>query len=113
MWGQLALNYARGLQHGDGRGLGKYCLDKGGGDPAKAAKVMAQEIDDFWKHGPSLQYDFHLNKTMVDWDIKQFLTNHVGVTSWDDLDEASKTACFRDYPKKSLPDWDDIYQETW
>ena len=114
VWGRLALNYARGLQQpGNGRGLAGYLLDKGRGDPEKATKIMAKEIDDFWKHGPSLQYNFHLNKTMVDWDIKQFLTNHVGVTSWDDLDEASKTACFKDYPKKSLPDWDDIRQESW
>ena len=113
MWGEMALNYARGLSTGDSRGLGKYCLAKGGGDPAKAAKVMAKEIDDYWKHGPSVQYDVHLNKTMVDWDIKQFLTRHVGITSWDDLDENSKTACYRDYPKKSLPDWDDIFEESW
>ena len=51
--------------------------------------------------------------TMVDWDIKRFLTEHVGVTSWDDLDEGSKTTCYRDYPKKSLPDWDDIFEESW
>jgi len=50
---------------------------------------------------------------MVDWDIKQFLTNFVGVTSWDDLCEDDKRKCFRDYPKKSLPDWDEIVQESW
>ena len=113
VWGRLALTYVRNLPQGDTSRLGKFCLAKGGGDLKKAAEVMAEEIDNFWKHGYSLQYNFHLNKTMVDWDIKQFLINHVDVTSWDDLDEASKTACFRDYPKKSLPEWNDIVQESW
>ena len=112
MWGKLALDYVRNLPHGDTGGLGQFCLKKGGGDPTKAAKVMAEDIDNFWRHGYTLQYDFHLNKTMVYWDIKQFLINHVGVTSWDDLDEASKTACFKDYPKKSLPEWKDIFEES-
>ena len=110
--GQLALNYARNLPQGDDRGLGKFCLDKGGRDPAKAAKFVTEEINNFWNHGYSLQYDTHLNRTMVDWDIKEFLTNHVGVASWDDLDEASKTACFKDYPKISLPEWNEIVQES-
>ena len=113
MTGMLALNYVRNLPQGDAGGLGKFCLDKGGGDPGNAAKIMTDEIHNFWKDGYFLQYDTHLNKTMVDWDIKEFLINHVGVTSWDDLDEASKRACFKDYPKKSLPEWNEIVQETW
>ena len=55
MWGKLALNYAFNSTYDVTRGLGKFCLNKGGGDPAKAAKVMAQEIDNYWKHGHSLQ----------------------------------------------------------
>ena len=53
------------------------------------------------------------NRFMVDYDIKQFFVNFVGATSWDDLDETDRKSCFRDYPKKSLPDWDEIEQESW
>ena len=112
MTGRLALNYVRNLPKGVNGGLETFCLNKGGGDPGKAAKIMTEEIGNFWKHGYSLQYDTHLNKTMVDWDIKEFLINHVGAASWDDLDEASKSACFKDYPKKSLPEWNEIVEES-
>ncbi len=67
----------------------------------------------FFKDGYSLQYDVPLKRFMVNWDIKEFLTNFVGVTSWDDLSEDDKRKCFRDYPKKSLPNWDEIVQESW
>ncbi len=50
---------------------------------------------------------------MVDWDIKQFLLNYFGVTSWDDLRKDDKKTCYRDYPKKSLPDWDEIVQQNY
>ena len=74
---------------------------------------MTTEIDDHFKDGYSLQYDVTLNRFMVDWDIKEFLTKFVGATSWDDLSEYDKRKCYRDYPKKSLHDWYKIVQESW
>jgi hypothetical protein len=50
---------------------------------------------------------------MVNWDIKEFFTKFVGITSWDDLSEDDKRKCYRDYPKKYLPDWDEIVWESW
>ncbi len=74
---------------------------------------MTKEINEYYKDGYSLQYDVPLNKLMVNWDIKDFLTEFVGITYWDDLVEANKKICFRDYPKKSLPDFNEIVQESW
>ena len=50
---------------------------------------------------------------MIDFNIKEFLNNHVGINSWDDLDEDGRKACFREYPQKSLPDWDLMLQEAY
>ena len=111
--GKAALNYTVSLPTGATGGLGKFCLNKGKGDADKAAKIMTMEINDHFKDGYSLQYDVPLNRFMVDWDIKEFLTKFVGATSWDDLSEDDKRKCYRDYPKKSLPDWDEIVQESW
>ena len=111
--GKAALNYALSLPTGAQSGLGKFCLNKGKGDAAKAAKIMTQEIVEHFQDGYSLQYDVPLNRFMVDYDIKEFLTKFVGVNSWDDLSEDDKKKCFRDYPKKSLPDWDEIAHEAW
>ena len=87
-------------------------LNKGKGDAAKSTKIMTQEIVEHFQDGYSLQYDVPLNRFMVDWDIKEFLTTYVGITSWDDLSEDDKKKCYRDYPKKSLPDWDEIVQKS-
>ena len=110
--GKTALNYVCGLPKGSTGGLGKFSLNKDGGDKDKALKIMTTEIDAHFKDGFSLQYDVPLNRFMADWDIKQFLTDYVGVTSWDDLWEDDKKKCFKHYPKKSLPDWDEIIQES-
>ena len=47
VWGWLALTYVHNLPQEDTSGLGQFCLDKGGGDPTKAAEVMAEEFDNF------------------------------------------------------------------
>ncbi len=111
--GLMALKYVCNLSQGDNGGLGKFCLHKGNGDPEKAAKVMTEEMDSHYKDGFSFQFDTPLNKYMVDFDIKKFLADHVAITEWDDMDEATKVFCFKDYPKKSLPHWDCIVQESW
>ena len=118
---RLALDYCQDLPQGRKGGLGGYCLKKGTtkqGTPQevvsedKAADVMTKELDDHFKDGYTLNYGVPLNKFMVDWDIKEFLRTHAGINSWDDLAEKDKRKCYRDYPKKSLPDWDEIEQET-
>ena len=110
---KAALNYALGLPQGATARIGKFCLNKAGGDAEKAAKIMTTKINAHFEDCYSLQYDIPLNRFIVDWDINQFLTNFVGVTSWDDLSEDDKKKCFRDYPKKSLPDSDEIAHEAW
>ena len=115
--GELALDYTESLLDPESprtTGLYGWLLShKGSGDRARAAKVMTTEINDHFKGGPAYRYDVSLDKFMVDWDIKQFLTDHVGCNSWDDLDQSSRIACFRDYPKRKLPEWDDIMEESY
>ena len=74
---------------------------------------MTEELDDHFKGGYTLNQDVPLNKFMVDWGIKEFVKTYVGVNSWDDLAEEDKRKCYRDYPKKNLPDQDEIAQESY
>ena len=120
--GRLVLDYCQDLRQGQKGGLGNYCLKKGTTkkgtskeevSESKAAEVMTEEIHDHFKDGYTVNYDVPLNKFMVDWDIKEFLSTYIGVNSWDDLSEGDKRKCYRDYPKKSLPDWDEITQESY
>ena len=50
---------------------------------------------------------------MVDFDIKKSLVDYLGTTSWDALSEEDKKKCYKDYPKRSLPDWDTIERESY
>ena len=119
--GRLASDYCQDLPQGRKGGLGGHCLKKGTtkqGTPQevvsedKAADVMMKELDDHFKDGCTFTHDVSLNKLMADWETKEFFRTHVGINSWDDLAEEDKRKCYRDYPKKSLPDWDEIEQET-
>ena len=118
----LVLKYCMGRPQGKTSELGAFCLKKGTTHKGtskqvvseeKTADVMTQELHDHYRDGYTLQYDVPLNKFMVDYDIKEFITNYVGGNSWDDLSQEDKRKCYRDYPKKSLPDWDAIEQETY
>ena len=120
--GRLVLDYCCDLPQGKKGGLGGYCLNKGTTKKGtsqevvsyeKTAHIMTEELADHFKDGYSLQYDVLLNKFMVDFDIKEFVKSYVGANSWDDLSEEDKRKCYKDYPKKSLPDWDEIDQESY
>ena len=89
------------------------CQGEGGRDPLLAARVMTKEIDKHFSGGPAFHYDVSLDKYMVEWDIKQFLNNHVGITSQDNLNKDGRKACFRDYPKRKLPEWELIMPENY
>ena len=116
------MDYTQDLPQGRKGGLGRYCLNKGTTkkdtlqevvSEAKAAEVMTEELHDHFRDGHTLNYDVSLNKFMVDWDTKEFVKTYVGVNSLDDLAEEGKRKCYRGCPKKSLPDWDEIAQESY
>ena len=114
--GELALAYAESLSDNSQvtKGLYNWCVNaKGKGDPSVAARVMTKEIDDHFSGGPSFHYDVSLDKFMVEWDIKQFLNDRVGINSWEELNEVDRKVCFRNYPKRELPEWATIMPENY
>ena len=109
--GTNALKHIRDLPQGDSSGLGKFCLGRAKDDVAKAAKIVTDDMEAHCSNRHSLQCDVPLNRFMVNHDIEEFLANCLGIVSWEDLSEDDKRKCFKDCPKKSLPDWDEIVQE--
>ena len=107
------LKYTEQLPKGDGGGLHGFCLRKGGGNPKEAAKVMTAEIHDHFKDGPNYVWGTSLDRFLVDWDIREFLTEHIGIESWADLDDKGKKICYKNYPRRSLPEWNSIVQESY
>ena len=108
-----ALKFIRDLPTGDTGGIGRWALNRANGDVEKAAQLITDDMEDYYGGGHSFQYDVPLNRYMVDYDIKKFLVTYLGTTSWDDLGEEDKKKCFKDYPRKSLPDWDTIERESY
>jgi hypothetical protein len=111
--GKLCLDYLFRQSAGRQGGLGKWALDKFGPKEDAVEKVMSQQIGDYVAGGYSCHYDVPLNRLMVDYDIKKFLATYAGVGSWSDLSEEMKRACYRDYPRMSLPVWDEIVEEPY
>ena len=48
-------------------------------------KVLSQQIGDFVKGKYICHYNVHLNRLMVDFDIKKFLVTYAGVEKWNNL----------------------------
>ena len=114
--GKTTLTYAESLlKPGQPKTKGLYgwlVKNVGEGNPDTAVANLTKNIHNHFKDGPVFQYDTHLDKFFVDHDIKKFLEEHVGVTSWDDLSESGRKACFKDYPRRDLPEWENIREET-
>ena len=112
--GSLALEFTKTLGNDPNKGLYNWLLTNRSTnkDPELCAKNMTKEIDETFAGGPAFHYDTPLDKFMCDFDIKTFLTSHVGVHSWDDLNNEDKRACYRDHPTRRLPKWEEIIQES-
>ena len=74
---------------------------------------MTKEMDDQFASEISFKYDCHLDEFFIDFDIKEILVEHIGANSWDDVDEDTRKLCYRDYPRKPLPNWDTIVNESY
>lgn len=77
----------------------------------EAEKVLGEMMEGYFKHGPSFVHDCHLDQFMVDSDIKEILENKLSATSWDDVSDEMKRICYKNYPNRTLPVWNDIRVE--
>ena len=99
-----------------GGGLIEWVLNnKGGPDktPEYAAEQTTRSVVNYFKDGVSFRPSISLDHFMVDYDIKEFLSTKVGVTSWNDLNNHERQVCFENYPTKELPDWDKLTKESY
>jgi len=111
--GQLTLSYVDKLPKGLKGGLQGFCLSKGAGDRDAAAAKMTEELNDFYAGGASYVYGCSLDKFMVDYDMKMFAMETLGVESWDAMLEEWKSIFFKNYPSRALPKWDQIMEQAY
>ena len=109
--GQLTLKYVDTLPKGSKGGLLAICLSKGAGDRDEAAAKMTEELNDFYAGGASFVHGFSLDKFLVDYDMKMFAMESLGVESWDAMCAEWKSIFFKNYPSRVLPKWDKIMEQ--
>ena len=77
------------------------------------ASRITSKLNGLFKAGKvDVQYDVHYNRFLTDYDIKEFLTNYIGVQSFTSLDEDTKKNLFKFYPRDRLPEWSQISMES-
>ena len=75
-----------------------------------ANKMVTDMLIRAMSGGPVYEWDCHLDRFFLDFEIKEFLSNYFGATCWADVSTPMKKMCYKNYPKKSLPVWNDIVQ---
>ena len=89
-----------------------------GRDETQTANNIAVEFDKYLG-GNGLDYEWGvtLDKMWTNYYIKQFLKDHVDVSSWEDMSTEAIKACYLYYDPKStrvvLPDWHTIIKLKW
>lgn len=85
-------------------GLKKYM----GQDESIIADKINSELIDLGKKPHRYEYKQTMDRFLPDYYIKSFLQDHLNSTSWESVDNRTKKACYKGYPKYKLPDWNKI-----
>jgi hypothetical protein len=92
-------------------GLAQWIIDNKGGPEKnrdRATETVRNEVVEYFSDGLAWRNDVKLDHLMVDYNIKQFLVNHVGCTSWNSLDDTEMRKVFANFPTKMVPNWDTL-----
>ena len=103
----------KNLKESSSSKLYQWLVEQKGGDDEKAAQVMAKETSVWVRDGAIYHKKFSLDQFMVDYDIKQFLIDHLSCGGWEDLSDSDKKHCFKKYPRRQLPEWETVTKEDY
>ena len=82
-----------------------YGLKKSmGEDENVIMSAVNAELLDLGKKPHEYHHDQTMDRFMADYYIKKVLINFLGATSSDSVSEEVKKVCYKDYPRRSLPD---------
>lgn len=88
---------------------------KKGKTDVQIVRTLNKEFHEVFNRPMNLRFHTHLDKYLVDNDIKTFLIDFFDANSWDDVPEEVKKSIYKDYPNKrrTLPVWNEIEQESY
>ena len=80
------------------------------GDLAAIERKTNEELIKLGKKDHIYTKGVTLDEFWTDYSIKEFLEEHAGCSSWDDVPEDVKRICYKHYPhrRQSMPDWDGV-----
>lgn len=84
------------------------CRKYMGDDDSNIERVVNEELIALGNKTIVYHTGCHLDKFWTDQSIKMFLEYYLGASSWDDVSQKVKKACFKNYPNRELPNWDRI-----
>jgi len=106
-WAYIYAHTTRAVNSGSDKitdGLKKYM----GQDESIIADKINSELIDLGKKPHRYEYKQTMDRFLPDYYIKSFLQDHLNSTSWESVDNRTKKACYKGYPKYKLPDWNKI-----
>ena len=75
-------------------------------DIKQAEQSLAKDMNQFFKRMPQITDGFYLDAFLTDFDIKELLEKHLGVSSWKDATTGVRKACYKDrHQRDALPQW--------
>ncbi len=73
------------------------------------AEYFDKQLVDVFSRSHDITYGSHLDRFLMDNDIKVFLQS-CGITNWD---EAPMEDCYKNYPRINVPKWDDVEHKSY
>ena len=109
----MILDRVCGRPGGESGGLAKFLFNKGKVYRKTTLKITKEDIRNHSPDGPAYEYNTPLKKNMVDLNIKYFLSNHIGIQAWYELNKELKRYCYRDNSRQRPSEWDGIAEKIW
>ena len=79
-----------------------------GDDNATIEDIVNNELIELGKLPHKYVHGNNFDKTLPDYNIKKFLEDYLNATSWESVPEAVKKICYKNYPARKLPNWNNI-----
>ena len=84
------------------------CKKYMGDDNIAVEATVNNELIELGKLPHRYIYGETFDKTLPDYNIKKFLEDYLNATSWESVPEAVKKICYKNYPTRQLPNWNNI-----
>ena len=90
--------------------------NKNGGPPKLSKAQIGSSLTETFNsefNNYACDHDVYLSKILCDYEIKQFLVNHLGFNSFEDIADTELSKIYSYYPQRSHPTWENIVKESY